>query len=85
MATKKAPKPTPITLLEAFQQITTIITELKQGDTTADVANDSLITLAGRVNAEIPGVSFKVPSIDELKTLEKEPEYESSYSDSNCW
>ncbi len=84
---KKAPKAEvpKITLLQAFEQITGVVTELKQGDRTADSASEALTYLAGRVNTEIPGVSFKVPTLEELKTLEKEPEYESSYSDSNCW
>ena len=86
MATKKKAVEVPkITLLQAFEQITTIITELKNGSTTADLASANLTSLAGRVNSEIPGVAFKVPSEDELKVIEKEPEYESSYSDSNCW
>ena len=86
-AKKKAvtPEVPKITLLEAFEQITTIITELKQGDTTAYLAAQELTTLAGRVNTEIPGVAFKVPTLEELQTIEKEPEYESSYNDSNCW
>ena len=88
MAAKKkavTPEVPKITLLQAFEQITTIITDLKNGGTTADFASADLTSLAGRVNSEIPGVAFKVPSEDELKAIEKEPEYESSYSDSNCW
>jgi hypothetical protein len=79
--TTEVPK---ITLLQAFEQITTIITELKNGSTTADLASANLTSLAGRINTEIPGV-FKVPTLEELQTIEKEPKYESSYNDSNCW
>ena len=82
---KKAVEVPKITLLQAFEQITTIITQLKNGSTTADLASANLTSLVGRINSEIPGVAFKVPSEDELKAFEKEPKYESSYIDSNCW
>ena len=81
---KKAVEVPKITLLQAFEQITTIITQLKNGSTTADLASANLTSLAGRVNTEIPGV-FKVPTLEELQTIKKEPKYESSYNDSNCW
>ena len=87
MATEKkavTPEVPKITLLQAFEQITTIITELKNGSTTADLASANLTSLAGRINTEIPGV-FKVPTLEELQTIGKEPKYESSYNDSNCW
>jgi len=88
MATKKkavVPEVPKITLLQAFEQITLIINDLKNGVITADLASANLTYLAGRVNTEIPGVAFKVPTLEELQTIEKEPEYESSYNDSNCW
>ncbi len=94
MATKKkavkavkavTPEVPKITLLQAFEQITTVINELKTGDSSAGAAIEYLHNLSERVNTEIPGVAFKVPTLEELQTLEKEPEYESSYSDSNCW
>lgn len=80
MATNKK-----ITLVEAFEKVTAIITQLKSGDLLSETAAHQLNELATQVNAEIPGVAFKAPMQDELKALRKEPEYESSYSDSNCW
>jgi hypothetical protein len=73
-----------ITLIEAFDLATSIVSNVRAGYNTAEEAIVVLTELSDRAN-QIPGVSFSVPTLADLKTIAKEPEYESSYEDSNCW
>jgi hypothetical protein len=85
-------------LVEAYEKIVVILTDLKEGNVTAESASRALGQLSKAVNKEHPGVAFKVPPIEELRSLESinsgyvsspeeepEVEYSDSYESSSCW
>lgn len=87
MTTKK------YTLVEAYDALSTLISNVKVGNIPADIAWDELTSLAKDVNS-LPGLVLKVPTYTELLTLvpdndseygsSEEPYYEESYESSAC-